>query len=228
MKTRKSAFPALLGLAVLCLSATGAFGLDAKVVRHSRDYGNLDMEIGLYWAQGYTPVGIEVVASGIDAGTWVLYAGDSWLDVKEWKVERYAGAAKLENEIENSAKTGWVPMDIAADEYGENAYVLYLKLEYGMTDWRLETAADEAGLKSIAAAAAAKGFLPVGFSSDGKGGFRALFVTLPGHGELKDWGLMDYDDRGTLSRQLPALMDGGWTLFGLLLHGGKAGVSVMK
>lgn len=228
MKIWKRGSAALLGLSFLCLSPAEAFGLDAKMVRHGRDFDGLDMEIGLYWAQGYTPVGIEVVAAGTDAGTWVLYAGDFWLDVREWTLEQYAGNSRLETGIENAVKAGWVPMDIAADEFGEHSYVLYHKLEYGMTAWRMEGAADEAALEATAEANAARGYLPVGFSSDGRNGFRALFVILPGHGGLKEWDLMDYDGRAVLSRQLPALADGGWTLFGLLLHGGKAGVSVMR
>jgi len=227
MKTRMPAFIAVLILSA-CLCPGRTFGLDVKMVRHSREFGNLDMEIGLYWAQGYTPVGIEVVGSGADAGTWVLYAEGFWLDVAEWHLERYAGASKLEPGIENAVKTGWVPMDLAVEEHGEFSYVLYLKLEYGMKEWRVERAQDEAGLRAVASADVSRGLLPVGLSADGQGGLLALFVSLPGHGDLKQWDLMSYDGRAALSRQLPALAENGWTLFDFLLLDGKAGISVMR
>lgn len=212
--------------ALLALSAA-ASGLDAKLVRHGRDFGGLDMEIGLYWAQGYTPVGIEVAASGADAGTYVLYAGDFWLDVKEWTLERYAGSSRLEAGIENAARAGWVPVDLAADELGGYSYVLYLRFEYGMSSWRLDAAADPAALRKTAEGNLAKGLLPLGLALDGAGGLRLLSVALPGHGKLQVWDFKRFPGHGALARELPDLADGGWTPFGILFQGGSAGVVVM-
>ena len=79
------------------------------MVRHTLDFRNLDMEVGLFWAQGYTLVGIET-----------------------------------------AAKAGWIPMEIAVDGFGENAYMLYLKIDTGMKEWRLEAVQDEAGLEAMA------------------------------------------------------------------------------
>ena len=102
------------------------------------------MEVGLCWAQGYTPVGIET-----------------------------------------AAKAGWIPMDIAVDGFEEDAHGLYLKMDKGMKEWRLEAGLDKAGLEAMAVRNAAQGLLPVAESRSACGSPMRILALITDAAEVK-------------------------------------------
>ena len=153
----------LMATALLALpSALAAQEATAKIVAHPFDLDKAKEEISASCAEGYLPVGLEVI-DGV--AIHVLYVKDDRLPFKEWFLYQLTDPENLEGAVSYIIKNGWVPLDLA--KTGVRLYLMFVRADVEVKAWRITRG--EPDIDSIKAKGAyfeQEGFYPWGLSID--------------------------------------------------------------